>query len=332
MAAETMAADSRALSKISASALLEVEGLRVSATTPRGEVALLHGVDLVVPPRARVGVVGESGSGKSITASAILQLLPAGVHVTGGSIRFGGRDLLALGERELQSVRGRDISIVYQNAVASLNPLLPVGEQSATVCRAHTDLSRPEAWKQTVQLLDSLGIPDAAARARNYPHQFSGGMAQRVVIAMALICNPALLIADEPTTGLDATIQAQVLEVIDDSVREREAALLLISHDLAVIRAMCDIVAVVYAGVVLEFGPTHDVLSHPRSPYTQGLVRSMSTEGGIAYIPGRIPEPGSFGEQCPFVDRCPLVSERCRVECPRLREVAKNQWVACHNV
>src|SRR5207249_2408922 len=150
----------------------------------------------------RVGVVGESGSGKSMTASAILRLLPPGVHVSGGSIEFDGRDLLALDERELRRMRGRDISIVYQNALASLNPLLSVGEQIATVCRAHTTLSKPAAWERTVALLDSLGIPDAATRARNYPHQFSGGMAQRVVIAMALICDPQLLIADEPTTGL----------------------------------------------------------------------------------------------------------------------------------
>jgi oligopeptide/dipeptide ABC transporter ATP-binding protein len=316
-----------------AAPLLEIRGLRVAASTQRGDVSLLNGVDLVVPVGTRVGVVGESGSGKSMTASAILRLLPSGVHVTGGSIEFGGRDLLALEERELRTIRGRDISIVYQNAVASLNPLLPVGEQIATVCRAHTVLTKAAAWKRTVALLESLGIPDAAMRARNYPHQFSGGMAQRVVIAMALICDPKLLIADEPTTGLDATIQAQVLEVIDASVRAREAALLLISHDLAVIGATCDIVTVIYAGLVLEVGRAADVLSAPRSPYTQGLVRSLGAAGEIAYIPGRIPEPGSVREhQCPFADRCPLVSDRCRVERPLLRPIAQDQWVACHNV
>jgi oligopeptide/dipeptide ABC transporter ATP-binding protein len=268
-----------------------------------------------------------------MTASAILRLLPPGVEVTGGSIELGDRDLLALDERELRSIRGREISIVYQNAVASLNPLLSVGEQIAVVCRAHTPLSRAEAQERAVALLDSLGIPDAAARARNYPHQFSGGMAQRVVIAMALVCNPKLLIADEPTTGLDATIQAQVLEVIDASVKERRAALLLISHDLAVIGAMCDIVTVLYAGLVLEVGRAEDVLATPRSPYTQGLVRSLGGSGEISYIPGRIPEPGSVGDhQCPFTGRCPLVSERCHVERPLLRPVALDQWVACHNI
>ena len=287
-----------------------------------GDVPLLRGVELVVPPGARVGIVGESGSGKSMTASAILGLLPPGVEARRGAIRFRGRDLRTMSERELRAVRGGEIAIVYQNAVASLNPLQTVGAQIARVCRAHTGVSRSEAWRRTVTLLDQLGIPDAAQRARAYPHQFSGGMAQRVAIAMALICDPALLICDEPTTGLDATIQAQVLEVIDASVRDSGAALLLISHDLAVIGAMCDVVAVAYAGEILEVGHADDVLNSPLGPYTQGLVRCLRpAPGEIAYIPGRIPEPGSFGEQCPFAERCPLVSERCQAERPLLREL-----------
>src|SRR5262249_36015994 len=211
------------------------ERLYVRATWGAGEMPLLRGIELVVLRGARVGVVGESGSGKSMTASAILRLLPPGVSITRGSIHFDDRDLLTLSEPELRSIRGREVSIVYQNAIASLNPLMRVGDQITTVCRAHTDATVLEARERTVALLDSLGIPEARARAQNYPHQFSGGMAQRVLIAMALICNPKLLIADEPTTGLDATIQAQVLDVIDDSIRERSAALLLISHDLTVI-------------------------------------------------------------------------------------------------
>jgi oligopeptide/dipeptide ABC transporter ATP-binding protein len=320
--------------RIAESHLLEVSGLVVSASSGRHAVPLLRGVELVVPPGARVGVVGESGSGKSMTANAILRLLPPNVDVAGGSIRFAGRDLLGLSEREMRQVRGGEISIIYQNAVASLNPLLSVGEQIATVCRVHTGLSRSEAWARTVETLDSLGIADAERRARSYPHQFSGGMAQRVAIAMALICRPKLLIADEPSTGLDATIQAQVLEVMDQSIELSGAALLLISHDLSVIGAMCDIVAVVYAGMVLEFGYTNDVLKSPLSPYTEGLVRCLApVEGEIAYIPGRIPEPGSFGDdQCPFADRSYKVTERCRSERPLLRELRPHHWVACHNV
>lgn len=310
--------------------LLEVAGLDVVA----GEraVPLLRGMELAVPAGARVGIVGESGSGKSMTANAILGLLPPGVRATGGSIRLGDRELLGLRERELRSVRGRDVSLVSQNAVASLNPLVGVGEQIARVCRTHTGLSRRAAWERTVSLLDSLGISDAEQRARAYPHHFSGGMAQRVAIAMALVCSPSLLIADEPTTGLDATIQAQVLEVIDRSVRDTGAALLLISHDLSVIRAMCDVIAVVYAGSLLEFGPSAQVLRSPLGPYTRGLVRCMEPpEGEIAYIPGRIPEPGTIGAGCPFADRCERVTDVCRAEHPPLRELRDQQWVACHH-
>jgi oligopeptide/dipeptide ABC transporter ATP-binding protein len=316
-----------------AEALLEISDLVVVAAKGDADVPLLRGVELVVPAGARVGIVGESGSGKSMTASAVLGLLPEGVRAVRGSIALRGRELRGLPERELRQVRGAEISIVYQNAVASLNPLLSVGDQIARVCRAHTGVSKAEAWTRTVALLEELGIPDAPHRARAYPHQFSGGMAQRVAIAMALICDPALLIADEPTTGLDATIQAQVLEVMDRSVRESGAALLLISHDLSVIRAMCDFVAVAYAGEILELGRAEDVLSASLSPYTAGLVRCLDPPPGeIAFIPGRIPEPGTFGDQCPFADRCPLVSEHCLERRPLLRELRPDHRVACHNV
>lgn len=309
--------------------LLEVSGLQVE--TDAG-VRLLHGIELTVPKGARVGIVGESGSGKSMTAAAVLGLLPDGVRTTAGSIRLQGRELVGLPERELRQIRGREISIVYQNAVASLNPLLPVGDQIARVCRVHTGVSKQAAWERTVELLDSLGIANARERAKAYPHHFSGGMAQRVAIAMALICDPALLIADEPTTGLDATIQAQVLEVIDASVRERDAALLLISHDLAVIRAMCDYVAVVYAGELLELGATEAVLDEPLSPYTAGLVRCLHpAPGEFAYIPGRIPPPGAVREGCPFAPRCAEATDACRTANPELRELRPNHWAACHH-
>ncbi len=316
-----------------ATRLLQIEGLEVVAQGPRDRVKLLRGIDLWLDA-PRVGVVGESGSGKSMTAAAILGLLPPGVRVIAGSVRFAGRELLGLPESELQRVRGRQISIVYQNAVTSLNPLISVGEQIARVCRAHTGVSRAEAWRRAVEMLGSLGIADAPHRARDYPHQFSGGMAQRVAIGAALVCGPQLLLADEPTTGLDATIQAQVLDVITESVRRTGASLLLISHDLGVIEAMTDSVVVLYAGLVMEIGRTTDVISSPLNPYSQGLVRALTpkADGTIQFIPGRVPEPGSIGEQCPFASRCPLVSERCRVEKPRLREMRPGRWVACHHV
>lgn len=312
--------------------LLDVSGLVVEAGDRRRPVELLRSLELAVPAGARVGVVGESGSGKSMTASAILGLLPTNVRARAGSIRWRDRDLLSLGERRMRELRGQEISLVSQNAVAALNPLIPVGEQIARVCRAHTGVSRREAWQLTVELLDSLGIPEPEVRARSYPHHFSGGMAQRVAIAMALICSPILLIADEPTTGLDATIQAQVLEVVDHSVRATGAALLLISHDLAVIRAMCDLVAVVYAGSLMEFGPIDAVLGAPLSPYTQGLVRCLEPrEGEIAFIPGHIPEPGTIGAGCPFAERCAQADDACRAHMPALRELNPGHWVSCHH-
>jgi len=330
MTAETTAPAPRtALQGLPGEPLLEVAGLRVETAAGIG---LLHGMELAVPAGARVGVVGESGSGKSMTAAAILGLLPDGLRASAGSVRLRGRELIGLPERELRAVRGREVSIVYQNAVTSLNPLLPVGEQIARVCRAHTGLSKEAAKRRAVELLDQLGIADAASRANAYPHHFSGGMAQRVAIAMALICDPALLIADEPTTGLDATIQAQVLDAIDASVREREAALLLISHDLAVIRAMCDHVAVVYSGELLEFGATEQVLGEPLSPYTAGLVRCLEpAEGEIAYIPGRIPPPGAPRSGCPFAPRCAEATDACRSEQPELRELRPRHWASCHH-
>jgi peptide/nickel transport system ATP-binding protein len=312
-----------------AEALLRIRGLVIR--TSEGHVNLLNQMELVVPPRSRVGVVGESGSGKSMTASAILRLLPEGVEAVAGEITFQGRDLMKLTEAEMRRVRGAEVSVVYQNALATLNPLERVGDQIAAVARAHLNVSRKEARDRAVEMLSSLGIPAAAQRARDYPHHFSGGMAQRVSIGMALICDPDLLIADEPTTGLDATIQAHVLDVIDRSVREREAALLLVSHDLAVIQAMCDVVAVVYAGHLLEFGMAKDVLGAPLSPYTKALLACLSVTGEITFIPGRIPEPGSFGDQCPFADRCSMVSDRCRQERPKPRQLRPDQWVACHN-
>jgi peptide/nickel transport system ATP-binding protein len=325
-------AEPRQLSE-AAPKLLEIGGLEVAADSYNQSVKLLRGIDLWLDV-PRLGVVGESGSGKSMTAAAILGLLPPGVRVTRGSIRFSGRELIGMPESEMQDIRGRQISVVYQNAVTSLNPLVSVGDQIARVCRAHAGVSKAEAWTRAVEMLASLGIADAEHRARDYPHQFSGGMAQRVAIGAALICGPKLLIADEPTTGLDATIQAQVLDVIVYSVQRTGAALLLISHDLGVIQATTDSVVVLYAGLVMEIGRTADVISMPINPYTQGLVHALTPgeDGTIQFIPGRVPEPQSIGVQCPFASRCPLVTDRCRREKPLLRELRQGQWVACHNV
>ncbi len=317
-----------------AAEFLEITDLTISAGGPRSEKTILGGLSLSIGEGRRVGLVGESGSGKTMAAASIVGLLPEGVRAESGSVKLDGRELLALSEAHLRRVRGRVVSIIYQNALSSLNPLIPVGRQIADVGRAHLPLSGSQAQQRAIELMAAMGIPDAERRALDYPHQFSGGMAQRVAIAMALICEPRLVIADEPTTGLDATIQIQVLETIRKSISERGAALLLISHDLAVVESMTDELIVLYAGVVLERGPTGEVMADPLNPYSQGLVASVQQAGDrVSYIPGRIPEPGTVPRNsCPFAPRCPLVTERCSVERPELREVRTGRWVACHNV
>ncbi len=314
--------------------LLDVTGLRIDSGTADKPRPILTDFSITIEPGQRIGVVGESGSGKSMTAAAIMGLLPEGVKTVGGVVQTDRGDMLTMTEKQLRSIRGRVISIVYQNALSSLNPVFPVGRQIADVALAHLKISKAEAMKRAVRLMDVMGIPDPERRALDYPHQFSGGMAQRVAIAMALACEPRLLIADEPTTGLDATIQVQVLATIDQQVSDTGAALLLISHDLTVVRSMTEQLVVLYAGMVLEQGPTAEVMADPLSPYTLGLVASVEQTGDtISYIPGRIPEPGSVPENsCPFAARCPLVSERCLVERPALREVRAGRRVACHNV
>ncbi len=284
------------------SPLLEIVDLDVAAIGDGSTraVPILRRLQLIVPERRRVGIVGESGSGKSMTVAAVLRVFPRGVTATSGSIVFAGRDLHTLDESEMRRVRGKEISVVFQNAMSSLHPMLTVGEQVSVVCRAHLPVSKSEARTRSVEMLDALGIPNASQRADDYPHQFSGGMAQRVAIAMALICDPSLLIADEPTTGLDATIQAQVLEVIGELTSERGAALLLISHDLGVIESTCEIVAVVYAGELMELGFSRDVLGTPLSPYTQGSCSAWHPQTASPRSSRAVfPSPGRSGRSVP---------------------------------
>ncbi|WP_353807596.1 ABC transporter ATP-binding protein [Agromyces sp. SYSU T00194] len=310
---------------------MSIRDLRIESVGGR---PIVQGLDLEIPAGRRIGVVGESGSGKSMTAGAIVGLLPEGVGVVGGEIELDGRSVLDLTEHEMRSVRGRRVSIVYQNALSSLNPVVNVGTQIADVARAHLPIGKHEARRRAVRLMSELGIPDADRRALDYPHQFSGGMAQRIAIAMALVCEPDLVIADEPTTGLDATIQVQVLATIAREVGERGSALLLISHDLAAIASMAEEVVVLYAGMVLEHGSAEQIMRDPVSPYTAGLVASADPEADrISFIPGRIPDPGEIPEDsCPFAARCPLATELCRTERPALRVGSDGRRVACHNV
>ncbi len=313
--------------------LLRIEELRVDVGQPPNRVHAIRGVSLKVNSGQRVGIIGESGSGKTMTALSILQLLPSTATILSGAIWYRGRNLLELAEDGLPAIRGKEIGIVFQNALTALNPLFPVGRQIADVYGFHEGVSDGAAWDKAVAMLDEMGIPDPQRRARAYPHQYSGGMAQRAMIAMALVCSPSLLIADEPTTGLDLTIQAQVLDLIRDHTVESGAALLLISHDLAVITEMCTDVAVMYAGEVLEMGPLNEVLAGPRSPYTKGLIDCFGVDAHdrrLAYIAGRVPDLRREPVGCSFAERCQVAQAICHDVRPTLREVGANHAAACH--
>jgi oligopeptide/dipeptide ABC transporter ATP-binding protein len=307
-----------------ASPLLEVKDLTVRfRSEEHGSTTPLQGVDLALAHGTRMALVGESGSGKSLTAAATLGMLPGGAEIVGGSVRFDGEELMGADERRLQAIRGEQIAIMFQNPRGSLNPVLTVGGQIAELIRVHEGATRRESKEQAIDLLDQMGIPDARRRADDYAHQYSGGMAQRAALAMALSCRPKLLIADEPTTGLDATLQQQVLELVVEQVTERNASLLLITHDIGIIGRTCEEVAVMYAGRVFESGTTDQVLSDPKNPYTIELLRAFSVvdQRRMSSIPGRVPTLTTKLESCAFADRCPRVGDECRTQLPAARLV-----------
>jgi len=288
---------------------LDVRDLQVRI----GGLSLVRGVDLRVRPGEAVGLVGESGSGKSLTIKAIMRLLSRRA-VTTGQVLLDGQDLLLLDEPAMRRVRGSRVAMVHQDPMSSLNPLLPVGRAVAQVVRAHADVSSREAGLRAVELLERVGIDDAARRARSYPHQFSGGMRQRVVIAMALASRPSVLLADEPTTALDVVVQAGILALLDDLRRDEQMAVVLVSHDFAVVSGVCDRVGVMYAGEMVEVATARDVLFAPRHPYTRGLLDSHPeghARGLLRPVPGAPPEPGQLGVGCPFAPRCPRVQPDC---------------------
>jgi peptide/nickel transport system ATP-binding protein len=314
--------------------LLEVRGLRAVFMTATGEVPAVDGIDFDIAKGESVGVVGESGCGKSATALSIMGLLPkpAGC-IAAGSIRFADRELRTLAPSEMRALRGSEIAMVFQEPMTSLNPVFTVGSQIAEAVRIHRRSTRREAWAHAVRMLELVEIPDPAERAHDYPHQLSGGMRQRVMIAMALACDPRLLIADEPTTALDVTIQAQVLELIDSLRARLGMALLLITHDLGVVAERCDRILVMYAGRVVESGPVREVLGGPCHPYTRGLLASQpefAVEGRrLRAIPGNVPRPGAFPRGCRFRDRCELAEARCAQADPSLVAVGRDHAAAC---
>ena len=315
-------------------ALLQVDQLAVEFDTDHGRVRAVDGVSFAVRPGEALGMVGESGCGKSVTALSIMRLLPSPPgHLAGGSILWGGRDLLKIPVPELRQIRGRQISMIFQDPMSALSPLHPIGRQLVETVRLHRPLPPAEAWSLGEAWLRKVGIPDPAQRMHSLPHELSGGMRQRVLIAMAMMLEPALVIADEPTTALDVTIQAQIFDLMRQLREATNSALLLITHDMGVIWEMCSRVLVMYAGRVVEEGPVAEVFAAPRHPYTAGLLKSMprAQQKGrrLISIPGQVPAPGQLPAGCRFADRCPHVFPRCRAEDPRPLAVNTDHHAAC---
>ncbi|HYB98265.1 MAG TPA: ABC transporter ATP-binding protein [Candidatus Limnocylindrales bacterium] len=315
--------------------LLDVRGLITAFDTSEGTVRAVDGVDFHVDEGESVALVGESGCGKSVTALSIMRLIqPPSGRIERGRIELAGTDLLALPEPEMRQVRGGQIAMIFQEPMTSLNPVLTVGYQIAEAVQIHRRLSSRQAWEEAVRMLDLVEIPDPAERARAYPHQLSGGMRQRVMIAMALSCSPRLLIADEPTTALDVTIQAQILELLDSLRARLGMALLLITHDLGVVAERCSRVLVMYAGRVVEDGPVAEVFERADHPYTLGLLRSVPrlgrTRGHLATIPGVVPRLTALPSGCRFRDRCQFAIDDCaRIDPPLEPVTSARQRAAC---
>jgi peptide/nickel transport system ATP-binding protein len=313
--------------------LLEVEDLSVRFDTDDGTVHAVDRMSLTLEPRQVLGIVGESGCGKSVTALSILGLLPKTATVT-GSVRFEGNELLGASGSSLRKIRGRQISFVFQEPMTSLNPVLRVGHQVEEVVREHMDLSRSAAKARVVELLDLVHIPDPARRVEEYPHQLSGGMRQRVMIAMALACDPKILIADEPTTALDVTIQAGILDLLRELRDRLGTAIVLITHNLGVVADLADRVVVMYAGRKAEEAPVGELFAHPQHPYTIGLLGAVpragaARNGKLQEIPGRVPSLAELPGHCAFADRCLRADEQSWSEVPALRQVRPDHVVAC---
>ena len=315
--------------------LLRVRDLVTTFRTDSGVVRAVDGVSFDVPEATTVGLVGESGCGKSVTSLSVLRLVPEPHgRIAGGSVELRGKDLVKLSEREMQDIRGNEISMVFQEPMTSLNPVYTVGAQIVEAIRLHQKKSRRDAWDQAVEMLRLVGMPSPETNARAYPHQLSGGQRQRVMIAMALACEPSLLIADEPTTALDVTIQAQILELLRKLQDKLHMSILLITHDLGVVAENARHVVVMYAGRVVEQAPAPDLFARPRHPYTRGLLASVPAPGRgrerLPMIEGAVPDPREAPKGCRFAPRCALVKDKCRDEEPALLEVAEGHASRCH--
>ncbi len=319
--------------------LLQVRNLKTYFHTEAGMARAVDGVNFEIFPGEVLGLVGESGSGKSVTALSILRLIPDPPgKIVDGEILFHGRDLLKISWDEIRAVRGKEISMIFQEPMTSLNPVFTIGMQVMEAVLSHERVSKAEGFKRSVEMLELVGIADPPSRMHDYPQQFSGGMRQRVMIAMALACNPSLLIADEPTTALDVTIQAQILELmLEIKDKRKDAAILLITHNLAVVAETCQRVMVMYGGKIQEVAPVKELFKNPLHPYTRGLLASLPAVDGerrerLPAIPGNVPSILDLPVGCKFETRCSERFERCVVEEPRLIETSPGHWVRCHLV
>jgi len=314
--------------------LLQVKDLKTNFPLPRAMVKAVDGISFAIAQGETLGLVGESGSGKSVTALSILRLVPSPGEIQSGEIWFHDQNLLQLSEADMRRVRGRGIAMIFQDPTAYLNPLMTVGSQVMEIIQVHEGLKKAHAREKTVEILDRVGIPSPAIRVDDYPHQFSGGMRQRILIAITVASNPDLLIADEPTTALDVTIEAQILDLLRRLQSETGSSILLITHDLAVIAEMCQQVAVMYAGRIIEAGATEDILSSPLHPYTQGLIQALPRFGQrkkrLTVIEGNIASASNPPPGCRFHPRCPIPKEICSREPPPLIEVDGDHQVNCY--
>ncbi len=314
--------------------LLSVRDLVVEFYSDRGWERVVNQVSFDVAEGETLGIVGESGSGKSVTCMALTGLIPMPPgRIAGGSVLLEGRELVGLSGKSLESIRGAQIANIFQEPMTSLNPAFTVGEQIAEMVRLHKQQNKTDAWQTAVAMLDRVGIPNARGRATEYPHQFSGGMRQRVMIAMAVSCEPKLLIADEPTTALDVTIQAQVLDLLKDMQQEFKMSVIFITHDLGVVANICDRVVVLYGGKVMEEAPINDLYLHPSHPYSEGLLTAMpqlgARAGRLASIPGSTPVPSALPKGCVFHPRCPYAIDRCQNDEVPLIEVGPGRLSRC---
>ena len=315
-------------------ALLRVRNLRVRFETADGTVNAVNGVDLGVEAGQSIAVVGESGSGKSQIMFAIMGLLARNGSAT-GSVELEGREVLNLAEEELNRIRSRHIAMVFQDPMTALNPYLRISDQMTEVLTVHREMSRREAREEAIRMLEAMDIPDARSRIGMFPHEYSGGMRQRVLVAMALLCRPRLLIADEPTTALDVTVQQQIMRLLSEARAEQGTALILVTHDVGVVAGHCDEMVVLYGGRIMESGPVEQVFADPRHPYTQGLLNAVPRldrdDEDLPAIPGDPPDAQRLPAGCPFAERCPRADERCRRVLPALETFDPGRAAACHH-